>query len=136
MTGTQLILSALAVLLALAGALGVAWAVFRSTSEQKLREIDRQLLNSQEMLIRQHEAELARLQTDMAKAENFVSIARADLTQKAAVDHLLELVVREERHRADEHEQQLDQTRAHTALLKEIILILKQLRDAETRTVG
>lgn len=136
MTGTQVILSALAVLLALAGALGVAWAVFRSTSEQKLREIDKQLLSSQEMLIRQHEAELARLQTDMAKAENFVSIARADLTQKAAVDHLLELVVREERRRADEHEQQRDETRAHTALLKEIILILKQLRDAETRIRG
>lgn len=133
MTTTQAILAAISTLLALAGVLGLAWAVFRSSSEQKLREIDKQLLSSQEMLIHQLEAELARVKADMNKAENFVALARADLTQKAAVDHLLELVVREERRRADEHEMQADALRTHTGLLKEIINQLKAQRQ-EQRT--
>jgi hypothetical protein len=132
-TGTQAIIAILVGLVALASALGVAWAIFRSASVTKLREIDRQLIQSQEMLIAQQETDISRMKVDVAEAKNFVAVARADLTQKAAVDHLLELVIREERRRADEHEKQSDSLRMHAALLKDIVAILKQLREDNER---
>lgn len=128
MTVTQLVLGAIAILLSLAGALGIAWAVFRSASVEKLREIDKQLLGSQDMLIHQQEAEIARIKAERDKYENYAAMARADLTQKAAVDHLLEIVVAEEKRRADEHEHQVEIQEIHTMLLKDIIAQLKGAR--------
>lgn len=133
MTATQSVLAIISVLLGIAGALGISWAVFRSTSEQKLREIDKQLLNSQEMLIHQQEAEVTRLKVERDKAENFAAMARADLTQKAAVDHLLEIVVGEERRRAEEHKQAAEAMQVHTQLLKDIVAQLKGQRQG---TIG
>jgi hypothetical protein len=119
--GADTVLFAISTLVGVAGALGVAYTVFRSASEQRLREVDQSLLNHQNLLVAQLESELSKCRTDLATTEQKAEMYRSDLTQRAAVDHLADLVVREEQTRRFEHE-------AQTMLLKDMITQLKGLR--------
>lgn len=105
-------------LLGLAGALGLAYTLFRSASEQRLREVDKQLLASQNLLIQQQETELARERAQRIKEEQTAATFRESLTQRAAVDQLAQVVERAETKRAEEHQIQM-------TLLKDIIAQLK-----------
>lgn len=128
--GADTALYAISALVGTAGALGVAYTVFRSASEQRLREVDQSLLNHQNLLVAQLESELSKCRTDLATSEQKAEMYRSDLTQRAAVDHLADLVVREEQTRRFEHETQ-------TILLKDMIAQLKGLRGGkEPGTIG
>jgi hypothetical protein len=119
--GTETILLALSTLIGVAGALGVAYAVFRSTSEQRLREVDQSLLNHQNLLLQQVDTELSKCRADLVLEKQRADMYRSDLTQRAAVDHLADTVAKDETTRRIEHEMQ-------AMLLKDIIAQLKGLR--------
>lgn len=115
--------------LGLAGALGVAYTLFRSASEQRLKEVDKQLLASQSLLIQQQETELARERAQRIKEEQTAATFRESLTQRAAVDHLAEIVERNELRRAEEHA-------AQSMLLKDIIAQLKRQGGGSGGAIG
>lgn len=119
--GTETVLFSLSVLVGIAGALGVAYTIFRSSAEQRLREVDQQIINNQNVLIAQQEGEASRLRTDLANEKNRAEIYRESLTQRAAVEHLAEVVAREESARREEHSTQI-------MLLKDVISQLKHNR--------
>lgn len=104
--------------LGVVGALGVAYTLFRSASEQRLREVDKQLLASQSLLIAQQETELARERAQRIKEEQTAATFRESLTQRAAVDNLAIVIEREEKRRHEEHQ-------AHDMLLKDVLAQLK-----------
>jgi len=132
LNGTLLVLLILAAVLGIAGTLGVSYAVLRSSSDKERREIDKQLIASQRALIDQNEAELSRERHLRAEAERKANDYRNDLTQKAAVDHLLEVLIREEQQRHTEHERQDAEHRRmaeeNARLLKAIIARLEEMR--------
>jgi|SRR5690349_1113922 len=118
---TETVLFAISTLVGLAGALGVAYTVFRSSSEQRLKEVDQHIINNQNLLLQQLESELSKLRTELSTERQRAETYRDSLTQKAAVDHLSELVIREEKVRHEEHEMQV-------MLLKDILAQLKHAR--------
>lgn len=105
----------------MAGALGVAWAIFRSASEAKLREIDKRLIESQATLIAYNDAELAKERVQRATAELAAQTYRDSLTQKAAVDHLADILANAAAAEVVAHEM-------HTMLLKDIVAQLRGQR--------
>jgi hypothetical protein len=117
----------------IAGALGVAYAVFRSASEGKLRELDKRIIENQQALLTQTEAELTRERTRAQAAENNAITYRDALTQKAAVDHLLEVLVREEQARHQEHTEHGRRFELQAELLREILTELKARRGSVNR---
>lgn len=133
MSGVQAAFSILGVIIVLAGALGLAYTVFRSSSEQKLRELDKRIIENQQALISQTEAELIRERARAQAAENNAVTYRDALTQKAAVDHLLEVLVREEQARHTEHADHQREAEVSRSLLKEALEILKELRERAER---
>lgn len=116
----------------IASALGVSYAVSRSSSDKERREIDKSLIDSQRLLIAQQETELGRERHRAEEADRMAKQYRSDLTQKAAVDHLLEVLVREEQQRHTEHTEQSEQQRRaaeeNASLLREIISRLEGMR--------
>lgn len=132
MNGTLLVLLILAAIFGIAGTLGVAYAILRSSSDKERREIDKQLIESQRALIAQNESELARQRHRADEMERKAIDYRNDLTQKAAVDHLLEVLIREEQQRHEEHERQDTEQRQradeNVKLLKEIIAKVEEKR--------
>lgn len=133
MTTASTILVILAGVIAIAGALGVAYAVFRSSSEQKLRDLDKRIIENQQALLNQTEAELVRERARAQSAESNAITYRDALTQKAAVDHLLEVLVREEQARHAEHAQHSRDAEMQIKLLKEIQAELRARRDSAAR---
>lgn len=125
-TGVVAIVS---LILGLAGTLGIAWAVFRTSSEGKLRELDKRIIENLQSLLGQTESELTRERTRAQAAENNAVTYRDALTQKAAVDHLLEVLVREEQARHQEHAQHAKEAETTRNLLKEILTLLKAQRE-------
>lgn len=125
-TGVVAIVS---LILGLAGTLGIAWAVFRTSSEGKLRELDKRIIENLQSLLNQTETELTRERTRAQAAESNAITYRDALTQKAAVDHLLEVLVREEQARHQEHAQHAKESETTRALLKEILGELKAQRE-------
>lgn len=123
-------ISIVGVILGVAGTMGVAYAVFRSASEQKLRELDKRIIENQQALLVQTETELTRERARAQAAETNAVTYRDALTQKAAVDHLLEVLVREEQARHAEHEQHGRHFEMQTGLLREILDELRAKRDS------
>lgn len=119
--GADNVLLAISTLVGVAGALGVAYTVFRSSSEQRLREVDQHIITNQNLLMAQFEKELEKCRVDLSATKNKADNYREALTQRAAVDHLAELLAREERNREQEHHVQ-------TMLLKDVIAQLKGMR--------
>ena len=117
----ETILVAISTMVGIAGALGVAYTVFRSASEQRLRDVDQQVIGHQNILIAQLEEQAKNLRTECQAEKQRSDTYRESLTQKAAVDHLSELVIREEQIRRQEHETQI-------MLMKDMIAQLKGLR--------
>jgi len=120
-TSADTALFGISALVGIAGALGVAYTVFRSSSEQRLREVDQHIINNQNLLLTQQEGELSKMRTDLATEKQRSETYRESLTQRAAVDHLSEIVIREEQVRRQEHE-------AQVMLLKDVLAQLKQQR--------
>lgn len=127
------ILSIVGVIFGIAGTLGVAYAVFRSASEQKLRELDKRIIENQQALLTQTETELTRERARAQAAETNAVTYRDALTQKAAVDHLLEVLVREEQARHAEHQEHGKHFEMQTNLLREIVSELRAKRDSASR---
>lgn len=128
------------VIIAVATGIGVAYAVSRSASDKERREIDKSLITSQRLLIDNQEAEIARCKTDLIEAVAAAARYRADLTQKAAVDHLLEVLVAEEGKRATEHGKQSTELgkqsnalEVHSDLLRQVVSGLEALRAERQR---
>lgn len=119
--GAETVLFAVSTLVGVAGALGVAYTVFRSASEQRLREVDQHIITNQNVLMSQLEAQLAEARKDAAKEKDRADTYRSDLTQRAAVEHLSDHVIREEQIRREEHS-------AILMLLKDMIAQLKNSR--------
>lgn len=121
------------VIIAVATGVGVAYAVSRSASDKERREIDKSLISSQRLLIDNQEAEIARCKTELIEAVAAAARYRADLTQKAAVDHLLEVLVAEEGKRATEHGRQTNALEEHSDLLRQVVGSLEALRAERQR---
>lgn len=119
--------------IAIATGVGVAYAVSRSASDKERREIDKSLITSQRLLIDNQEAEIARCKTELIEAVAAAARYRADLTQKAAVDHLLEVLVQEEGKRATEHTKQTNALEEHSDLLRQVVGSLEALRAERQR---
>lgn len=126
--GADTILFAISVLVALAGALGVSYTIFRSASEQRLRELDKRIIENQTALLLQSETEVAKERQLRLAAELSSNTYRDSLTQKAAVDHLAEVLVKEEALRATEHVRQGEVHDMMVVLLKDIVAQLKGAR--------
>lgn len=129
----SVVLGIIGLIIGLAGTLGVAYAVFRSASEQKLRELDKRIIENLQALQVQTEQELTRERARAQAAENNAVTYRDALTQKAAVDHLLEVLVREEQARHTEHLQHSRDAEAAMGLLREVLNELRAQRDARQR---
>jgi hypothetical protein len=115
------ILIAISTLVGVAGAMGVSYTVFRSAAEQRLREVDQHLIGNQTVLITQLEEQIVHLRQECDAEKRRSETYRESLTQKAAVEHLSEVVIREEQIRRQEHEAQL-------MLLKDMIAQMKRGR--------
>lgn len=126
-------ISIVGVILGIAGTMGVAYAIFRSASEQKLRELDKRIIENQQALLTQTETELTRERARAQAAETNAVTYRDALTQKAAVDHLLEVLVREEAARHNEHQEHARHFELQTGLLREILDELRARRDSVGR---
>lgn len=120
------VLFAISSLVGVAGALGVAYTVFRSASEQRLRDVDQHIINNQNLLMQQLESELSKLRTDVVSAEQKATTYRESLTQRAAVDHLAEIVVQEEKTRRAEHEAQMVLIRTAMERIDSIVMLMKE----------
>lgn len=118
---TDSVLLAIATFVGIAGSLGVAYTVFRSSSEQRLRDVDQRLINDQNMRITMLESDKSKLDTDLHAAIQKAELYRESLTQKAAVDHLAEILIREEAIRKEEHATQL-------MVLKDLLAQMKRER--------
>lgn len=127
------IVAIVSLIIGVAGTLGVAYAVFRSSSEQKLRELDKRIIENTQALLTQTESELTRERARAQAAENNAVTYREALTQKAAVDHLLEVLVREEAERHREHAAHREGADAQMQVLREILSLLKARRDSAAR---
>jgi hypothetical protein len=121
LVGADTVLIAISTMVGIAGALGVAYTIFRSSSEQRLREVDQHIINNQNLLLTQLESELSKVRTALATEGQRAETYRESLTQRAAVEHLSEIVIREEQSRRVEHE-------AQTMLLKDVIAELRNQR--------
>lgn len=119
--GPETVLVAISTIVGIAGALGVAYTVFRSASEQRLREVDQQIVQNQGVLIAQLEEQVRQARSECDAEKRRSETYRESLTQRAAVDHLSEVVIREEQIRRTEHETQM-------VLLKDVIAQLKGMR--------
>lgn len=119
--GADTVLFALSVIFGLAGTLGVAYTVFRSASEVKLRELDSRIISNQKELQTQIEAELAKERVLRIASEQKAETYRSDLTQRAAVEHLAEMVQREELSRKEEHRKQIEMSEMQITLLKDLV---------------
>lgn len=117
-------------ILGIAGTLGVSYAIFRTASEGKLRELDKRIIENQQALLTQTENELTRERARAQAAETNAVTYRDALTQKAAVDHLLEVLVREEQARHNEHNEHARTFELQAGLLREILAELKAQRDS------
>lgn len=117
-------------ILGIAGTLGVSYAIFRTASEGKLRELDKRIIENQQALLTQTENELTRERARAQAAETNAVTYRDALTQKAAVDHLLEVLVREEQARHSEHQEHARRFENQTGLLREILDELRTRRDS------
>lgn len=126
--GADTILFAISILIGIAGTLGVAYTVFRSTSEQRLRELDKRIIENQSTLIIQSETEVTKERQLRLAAEQASNTYRESLTQKAAVDHLAEVLIKEEAARHTEHVRQGEMHDVMIALLKDIVAQLKGAR--------
>lgn len=115
------LLLAISTLVGIAGALGVAYTVFRSASEQRLREVDQHIITNQGVLMGQFESELAKCRADLIAEKQRSDTYRETLTQRAAVDHLSEIVLREDQIRREEHA-------AQVTLLRDVLAQLKGQR--------
>jgi hypothetical protein len=124
-SSTDTLLLGISTVVGMAGALGVAYAVFRSSAEQRLKEVDQRLINDQNMLISRLEHESSSLKADLSTATALANNFRESLTQKAAVDHLAELLIKEEKERKDEHAM-------HAMIMKDILAQMKR----EHGTIG
>ncbi len=120
-TQADTLLFGITTVVGLAGALGVAYAVFKSASEQRLRDVDQRLINDQNMRITMLESEVSRAHTDLQAAVQKAELYRESLTQKAAVDHLAEIIVTEEKRRSEEH-------RTQEVLMKDLLAQMKGQR--------
>lgn len=125
MTSAQTVLIGISVLVGLAGALGVAYTVFRSASEVKLRELDKRIIDNQNELLKQAETETAKERQLRIAAELSANTYRESLTQKAAVDHLSEVILREEQLRHEEHRRQDERHENIIMLIKDVVVALK-----------
>lgn len=119
------VVSIVGVILAIAGTLGVAYAVLRSASEQKLRELDKRIIDNYQALVTQLEAEKTSAVVERDAAERRAADYREALTQKAAVDHLAEMV---------EHQwkQQRETDSAHSQLLRDILEHLRRIQRGDS----
>lgn len=119
--GPDTILVAISTLVGIAGTLGVAYTVFRSAAEQRLRDVNQDIIVNQERLIAQQDEQIRQLRAECVSEKQRSETYRETLTQKAAVDHLSELVIREEQTRREEHAAQL-------IIMKDIIAQMKRMR--------
>jgi tRNA U55 pseudouridine synthase TruB len=119
--GADTVLFLVSTVVGIAGTLGVAYTVFRSGSEQKLRELDARIIQNQKELQLQLETEVSKERQLRIAAEQKAETYRSDLTQKAAVEHLAEIVQREEKERRIEHQKQIEFAEMQTTLLKDLV---------------
>jgi CO dehydrogenase/acetyl-CoA synthase beta subunit len=126
--GADTLIFLVSTVIGIAGTVGVAYAVFRSSSEQKLRELDGRIIQNQKELQTQLEAEISKERQLRIAAEQKAETYRSDLTQKAAVEHLAEMVQREEKERRVEHQKQIEFAEMQTTLLKDLIASIRGQR--------
>jgi predicted methyltransferase len=123
------ILFAVSAMVGVAGALGVAYTVFRSSGEQRLREVDQHVINNQTILLSQQDKELERLRNELAANHQLFKQIEERFTQRAAVDRLADEIKKEETARRIEHLAMQDlfeeKIEVMYRLLKDVIAVLR-----------
>lgn len=122
MGAAQLVL-AIGVLLAVAGTLGVTWAVFRASSATKTIELYQAESEVQGKINHRLEQEVTRLVTKLDAQTVAFQALQDTVTQRAEVGQLRDELKRSEEQWRVEHQ-------AHTVLLKDILAQLKHQRGA------
>lgn len=126
--GADTILFLVSTIVGISGLLGVAYTIFRSAAQQKVAELNKQIIDNQQLILAQQEAEVIKERQLRIAAEQSADSFRESLTQKAAVDHLAEVLVREEGKRFEEHQRQAEMHETMVMLLKDIVAQLKGAR--------
>ena len=126
------VLFAISTMVGVAGALGIAYTVFRSSGEQRLREVDQHVINNQTILLSQQDKELERLRNEVAANHQLFKQIEERFTQRAAVDRLADEIKKEEAARRSEHkalrEAFEEKYEIIYRLLKDIIAVLRGKR--------
>lgn len=117
------IVAALGAVVVVSTGLGIAYAVFRTTAERTRREtekdLDKELIDSQAHLLAFREAEVARLNNEVARLTSELSTYRTleeRITQRADVEKLRKEVT--------------ELLKSHEMLLKDIIMQFRSKRGA------
>lgn len=111
------------VLLAVAGTLGVTWAVFRASTATKTIELYQAENGVMGKMNSRLESEVARLQTKVDAQAASMAALQETVTQRAEVSKLMDDIRRNETERREEHG-------VHMVLLKDILAQLKSQRGA------
>lgn len=122
MSAAQLVLT-IGVLLAVAGTLGVTWAVFRASAATKTIELYQAENEVMGKMNHRLEGEVNRLQTKVDTQGSALQALQETVTQRAEVAKLMAEVRRNEELRRQEHG-------SHMMLLKDILAQLKGQRGA------
>jgi hypothetical protein len=114
------VFAAISALLAVVGALGIAYAVFKSATVTKtidLLETENKALGQS---VSRQAGDITTLQERVTTLESENKVLRNVVTGKSVIDELAEKVVQEEKDRHDEHE-------SMTFLLNSIMTLLKDI---------
>lgn len=120
MSAAQLVL-VIGVLLAVAGTLGVTWAVFRASAASKTIELYQAENEVMGKMNHRLESEVTRLQTKVDTQASSLQALQETVTQRADVQQLMSEMRVAERERREEHEAQM-------MLLKDVVAQLKARR--------
>lgn len=116
-------LAVLSGILGVAGALGAAWAVFRSAADNRRKELDRDYIEALERTVNTAQSENKRLEAKLDSIQTANLVLQETVSGAAAVRTLAENIAVEEAQRREEH-------MVHMTLLKDILAQLKDQRGA------
>lgn len=111
------------VLLAIAGTLGITWAVFRTSAAAKTIELYQAENEVMGKMNHRLESEVARLQTKVDTQQASMQALQETVTQRADVAQLMTEIRKAENERREEHG-------VHMTLLKDILAQMKNARGA------
>lgn len=123
MTFTQTLILALSVVVSIAAAMGIAYAVFKASASTNTSMLYQRENDALTKALTRQEAEASRLATKVETLTNTNAVLQETVSGAAAVRHLAVEIAREEAARREEHQ-------AMMLLLKDLIAVVRRERGA------